>query len=91
MVLATRKRQRPPSRGDAIDAAAGRKSVLEVRGVDLGFGDKRIFDKLDLSIYEGEVLVIIGFSGSGKSVLLKLLSGLIEPEEGEVRYRGREI
>ncbi len=91
MVLATRKRQRPPSRGDAIDAAAGRKSVLEVRGADLGFGDKRIFEKLDLSIYEGEVLVIIGFSGSGKSVLLKLLSGLIEPEKGEVRYQGREL
>ena len=91
MVLATRKRQRYATRGDALDAAAGRKTVLEVRGIDLAFGEKTIFEKLDLTVYEGEVLVIIGFSGAGKSVLLKLLSGLIEPQAGEVQYGGQEL
>ncbi|PRQ03590.1 putative ABC transporter ATP-binding protein [Enhygromyxa salina] len=71
--------------------ADGRARVLEARGVDMAFGDKQIFEGLDLSVYEGEVLVIIGFSGSGKSVLLKLLSGLIEPPRGVVRYRDQDI
>jgi phospholipid/cholesterol/gamma-HCH transport system ATP-binding protein len=85
------KPQRAPTRGDAIDAAAGRKPVLEVRHVDMAFGAKRIFDDLNLTVYEGEVLVILGFSGSGKSVLLKLMSGLIEPDAGEILYRGTNI
>jgi phospholipid/cholesterol/gamma-HCH transport system ATP-binding protein len=91
VVTATRKRQRPPTCGDAIDVAAGRKTVLELRGVDMAFGEKQIFENLDLRVYEGEVLVIIGFSGAGKSVLLKLLSGLIEPPTGEVKYEGRDL
>lgn len=86
-----RKQQRPPTRGDAIDVANGRKTVLSLRGVDMGFGQKRIFEGLDLEVYEGEVLVVIGFSGSGKSVLLKLLSGLIQPLAGEVHYRDTDL
>lgn len=65
--------------------------MLSLRGIDMAFGEKRIFDGLDLDVYEGEVLVIIGFSGSGKSVMLKLLSGLLEPLAGEVFYEGREL
>jgi phospholipid/cholesterol/gamma-HCH transport system ATP-binding protein len=85
------KPKRGPTRGDAIDAAAGRTPVLEVRHVDVAFGSKVIFEDLNLTVYEGEVLVILGFSGSGKSVLLKLLSGLIEPAAGEILYRGSNI
>lgn len=68
-----------------------RAKVLELRGVDMAFGAKTIFEDLDLEVYEGEVLVIIGFSGSGKSVLLKLLSGLVEPVNGTVHYRDGEM
>jgi len=85
------KPRRGPTRGDAIEAAAGRTPVLEVRNVDIAFGSKQIFEDLSLTIYEGEVLVILGFSGSGKSVLLKLMSGLIEPDAGEILYRGTNI
>src|SRR5690606_26995540 len=85
------KPKRGPTRGDAIDAANGRTPVLEVRHVDVAFGSKVIFEDLNLTVYEGEVLVILGFSGSGKSVLLKLLSGLIEPAAGEILYRGSNI
>ncbi|PRQ08729.1 ABC transporter ATP-binding protein [Enhygromyxa salina] len=91
---AVRKREqlpRLPTRGDAIDLAAGREVVLEARDLDMAFGPKQIFKGLNLKVYEGEVLVIIGFSGSGKSVLLKLLSGLLEPDQGEVFYRGRDL
>ena len=88
-----RKRAQPrkPTQGDAIDVAAGRTVVLEARNLSMAFGDKQIFEGLNLEVYEGEVLVIIGFSGSGKSVLLKLLSGLIEPADGDVYYRGQNI
>ncbi|EDM81617.1 ABC transporter, ATP-binding protein [Plesiocystis pacifica SIR-1] len=84
---------RAPTRGDALTAevAKDRGRVIEVEGVDMAFEDKLIFDALDLSVIEGEVLVILGFSGCGKSVLLKLMSGLMYPDEGSIRYRGDEI
>ena len=82
---------RAPTAGDAIDVGEGRTPVIEVRGADMGFGDKQIFEDLDLTVYEGEVLVILGFSGCGKSVLLKLMSGLMPPLAGEVLYRGVDI
>jgi phospholipid/cholesterol/gamma-HCH transport system ATP-binding protein len=91
VLTASLERRREPTLGNAVDVAAGRKTVLEMRGVDMAFGEKRIFEGLDLSVYEGEVLVIIGFSGSGKSVLLKLLSGLIEPPAGRIDYCGQDI
>ena len=84
-------RKRKPTSGDAIDVAGDRATVLEARAVDMGFGNKQLLDNLDLHVYEGEVLVILGFSGSGKSVLLKLLSGLVGPLAGEVFYRGKDI
>jgi phospholipid/cholesterol/gamma-HCH transport system ATP-binding protein len=86
-----RKQVRPPTQGDATDVANGRKVVLRLRGVDMAFGEKQLFEGLDLEVYEGEVLVVIGFSGSGKSVLLKLLSGLIEPLAGEVFYNDHDM
>lgn len=85
------KPTRPATVGDTLALADGRAPVLEVREVDIAFGDKQIFKGLNLTVYEGEVLVIIGFSGSGKSVLLKLMSGLIEPDAGEILYRGDDI
>lgn len=87
------KPKRAPTAGDALQAPAGsgRTPVLEVRNVDMAFGDKQIFEGLNLAVYEGEVLVVIGFSGAGKSVLLKLMSGLIEPDAGEILYRGSNI
>jgi phospholipid/cholesterol/gamma-HCH transport system ATP-binding protein len=85
------KPERAPATGDALAGPEGKAVVLELRNVDIAFGDKVIFEDLSLRVYEGEVLVVIGFSGSGKSVLLKLLSGLIEPDAGEVLFRGIDI
>lgn len=82
---------RPPTVGDAIDVADGRDTVLEARDIDMAFGTKRIFEGLDLKVYEGEVLVILGFSGCGKSVLLKLMSGLLDPLDGQILHHGRDI
>jgi phospholipid/cholesterol/gamma-HCH transport system ATP-binding protein len=83
----------PPSRpilGDAVHRS-DRPVVLGMQGVAKRFGTKVIFEDLELDVYEGEVLVLLGFSGAGKSVLLKLLSGLIEPDVGTVRYHGKDL
>ena len=89
--LTTAASGRAPTTGDALELGSERPKVLEARGVDMGFGERLLFERFNLEVYEGEVLVILGFSGCGKSVLLKLLSGLVEPLAGEVFYRERDI
>jgi phospholipid/cholesterol/gamma-HCH transport system ATP-binding protein len=64
---------------------------IEFRGVSKRFGDNRVLDSIDLEIYEGEVTTIIGLSGSGKSVLLKHIIGLLTPDEGEVFFQGMPL
>ncbi|HEX8059882.1 MAG TPA: ATP-binding cassette domain-containing protein, partial [Cyclobacteriaceae bacterium] len=50
---------------------SNRKKVVEVRDLHVAFGDNKVLDGFDLDLYEGENLVILGRSGSGKSVLIK--------------------
>ncbi len=54
--------------------------LIEFKDVTKRFGSKTVLDSVNLQIYEGEVTTIIGLSGSGKSVLLKHIIGLIEPD-----------
>lgn len=63
-------------------------AVFEVRGVRKAFGRHVVLNGLDLDIVEGEVITIIGESGSGKSILLKAMVGLIEIDEGVIRFGG---
>jgi len=65
--------------------------VVEFRGVSKTFGSKRVLDDVDLKVMRGEVLVILGGSGSGKSVSLRQMNGLDHPDEGEVYVDGVEI
>ena len=65
--------------------------LIEFKNVTKRFGDRTILDRVNLKIYEGEVTTIIGKSGSGKSVLLKHLIGLLEPDEGSVLFRGTPL
>jgi phospholipid/cholesterol/gamma-HCH transport system ATP-binding protein len=64
---------------------------LEWRGVDKRFGANRVLDGLDLAVGEGRSLVIIGGSGQGKSVTLKVALGLMEPDAGRVLLDGRDV
>ena len=59
--------------------------IIEVRGLVNGFGGKIIHDHLDLDVYRGEVLGVVGGSGAGKSVLLRSIIGLIHPLDGTVK------
>ncbi len=65
--------------------------ILDLRGVHKSFGPNVIYRDMNLTVHEGETLTIIGGSGTGKSVCLKLIIGLLYPEQGEVYYRGRAI
>ena len=62
--------------------------MIEVRGLQKGFGAHGILDGVSFRIEKGESVVIIGRSGCGKSVLLKQLIGLLEPDAGEVLSEG---
>ena len=65
--------------------------LIEFQNVTKSFGDKCVLDNVNLRIYPGEVTTLIGKSGVGKSVTLKLIIGLLEPDEGEILYQGRGI
>jgi len=68
-----------------------RETVIEVRGLRNQFGSHVVHDGLDLDVYRGEVLGIVGGSGTGKSVLLRSIVGLIRPSAGTIRVFGKEI
>src|SRR5919201_2586217 len=65
--------------------------VIELRGVRIAFNSHEVLRGIDLTVLEGEILTIMGGSGSGKSVLLRLLAGLIKPQRGEIRINGTDI
>jgi phospholipid/cholesterol/gamma-HCH transport system ATP-binding protein len=65
--------------------------VIELRAVSIAFESPEVLRGIDLSVQRGEILTIMGGSGSGKSVLLRLIAGLIKPDRGEIRIEGTDI
>ena len=65
--------------------------VVEFKGVYKSFGTKVIYEDLNLKIFRGETLCIIGGSGTGKSVMMKMLVGLLRPDKGEVFAFGKDV
>ena len=65
--------------------------TIRLRGVSKAFGDKKVLDGIDLDVAAGTSMVVIGGSGSGKSVLLKCVLGLIEPDEGTIEIDGVNV
>lgn len=71
---------------------AGREgAIVRWRDVHKAFGDNDVLNGVTLDAFRGETLVIIGQSGSGKSVLVKTLLGLVEPDSGGISVEGRDI
>jgi phospholipid/cholesterol/gamma-HCH transport system ATP-binding protein len=68
-----------------------RAPVIEVRGLCKSFGQLKVLDHFDLTLYRGENLVVLGRSGSGKSVLIKCIIGLLEPDAGSIRVLGEDV
>jgi phospholipid/cholesterol/gamma-HCH transport system ATP-binding protein len=66
-------------------------ALIEFRDVTKRFDEKTILDRMDLTIYENQITTIIGKSGTGKSVLLKHIIGLLTPDEGTILFRGKPV
>jgi phospholipid/cholesterol/gamma-HCH transport system ATP-binding protein len=75
------------------DASAAPRAApkIAIRGLRKAFGDKVVLDGIDLDIHPGESMLVIGGSGSGKSVLLKCILGLLHPEAGSIKVDGEEV
>jgi phospholipid/cholesterol/gamma-HCH transport system ATP-binding protein len=68
-----------------------RPPKIEIRGLNKAFGEKRVLNGLDLEVGVGESLVVIGGSGSGKSVTLKCVLGLVQADGGSIKVDGQEV
>ena len=67
------------------------EKVVEVRGLKKSFGDLHVLKGVDLDLYKGENLVVLGKSGSGKSVLIKIMVGLLKQDAGTMKVLGKEV
>ena len=65
--------------------------VIEFQKIAKAFGDNPVLDGVDLSIVQGETITIIGGSGQGKTVFLKLILGLLLPDRGHVLFKGQDL
>jgi len=75
---------------DPNDAEA-RTRVIDIKGLYKAFGNNKVLNGFDLDLFEGENLVVIGKSGSGKSVMIKCLIGLMPADEGHIDVLGKDI
>src|SRR5580693_9060195 len=76
------KRKRGDSDGD---------SAIVLENLQKSFGQQKVLNGINLKIAQGETFVVLGRSGTGKSVLLKLIIGLQKPDSGTIRIHGQEI
>jgi phospholipid/cholesterol/gamma-HCH transport system ATP-binding protein len=67
------------------------QAAVQVQSVRKSFGAQHVLDGVDLEVAQGETLAILGQSGTGKSVLLKLIIGLQQPDAGSIRIHGQEV
>lgn len=69
----------------------GQEKVIEVKGLYKSFGNYDVLKGVDLDLHRRENLVVLGKSGTGKSVLIKILVGLLSPDAGEVKVLGQQV
>src|ERR1700722_3436041 len=71
--------------------ANGSQALITLKQVSMQFGDQRVLHGIDLGVQRGQTLVVIGESGCGKTVLLKLIIGLLRPSVGRVMFDGKVL
>ncbi len=81
-----------PAPGAPSEAPSGQRApIIELVDVSKSFGANSVYEHMDLAVYPGETLTIIGGSGQGKSVCLKLMIGLLPTDSGTVRVAGKDV
>jgi len=75
----------------AKTTVAHQNAIISIKGLKKSFDDNEVLRGIDLDLYPGENLVVLGRSGTGKSVLIKIISGLLRPDEGEVKVFGKDM
>ena len=94
MMKRATKTKNPMAAPDPSDGSGGERRgdpVISCRGVAKVFGSQRVLSGLDLDIYEGETMVVMGGSGSGKSTTLRMMIGSFPPTEGSIELFGSNI
>jgi phospholipid/cholesterol/gamma-HCH transport system ATP-binding protein len=81
----------PRRTGPPVATADGTMAAIDIAGVTKSFDGQQVLRGVDLTVRSGESLAIIGGSGTGKSVLLRLIVGLMKPDAGEIRLEGIDI
>lgn len=74
-----------------MNSTENRRPVLELKNLHKSFGNNHVLKGFSLQLFEGENLVIMGKSGSGKSVMVKCIVGLIQPDSGSIRVKDHDI
>jgi len=74
-----------------VDPAATREPILSLRGVSKTFGAVQALKDIDLDVYPGEVVALVGDNGAGKSTLIKILAGVHPHDEGTLTFDGDEV
>src|SRR5262245_63849854 len=77
--------------GNAATGAGDASSVISVRNLRMGYGARILLESASFDVHSGEILVILGGSGSGKSSLMKNMIGLYRPMAGDISIAGRSI
>jgi phospholipid/cholesterol/gamma-HCH transport system ATP-binding protein len=67
------------------------ETVISIRNLYKSFGEKHVLQGIDLDVHKGENVVVLGRSGTGKSVLIKIIIGLLKPDSGTVNVLGEEV
>src|ERR1035438_4427753 len=75
----------------AEDEQDGSAPVVAVDNLNKAFGSQKVLNGISLSVSRGETLAVLGRSGTGKSVLLRLIIGLDQPDSGSIRIHGQDI
>jgi phospholipid/cholesterol/gamma-HCH transport system ATP-binding protein len=83
--------ERRATRASTVSSAEGDAPAVVLEGLHKSFGDQIVLDGIELTVKSGETIAMLGRSGTGKSVLLKLIIGLAKPEAGSIRVHGQEI
>src|SRR6266571_209944 len=72
-------------------AAAASPPFLEMKDVHLAFDEEEVLSGIDLHLAPRDRLIVFGLSGSGKSTLLRLILGILKPNSGSLKFKGREV